>query len=236
MVSVMAANNETGIVQPVGAVAEVVRRHGAVLHVDAVQAAGKMPLDNVDADLITLSGHKIGGPPGAGAVIRKSDLPMSASQHGGGQEMGLRSGTEGLPAIAGFGAAARACLADDIPAWRRRRDRIEAEVLKATPGAVILGRDVERLANTTCVAMPGVSAETMVMAFDLAGVAISAGAACSSGKVAASHVLLAMGRPDVADYAIRASHGWATAEQDIDRFLSVWGDVDKRLGNGRNAA
>ena len=236
LVSVMAANNETGVVQPIAAVAEIVRRHGAILHVDAVQAVGKLPLDGLDADLMTLSGHKIGGPPGAGALIRKSDLPVTASQRGGGQELGLRSGTESLPAIAGFGAAARACQSDDLQAWRRRRDKIETETFRSVPGTVVLANDAERLANTTCVAMPGVSAETLVMTFDLQGVAISAGSACSSGKVTASHVLIAMGRADIADQAIRVSHGWATTDRDIDRFLSVWVDVDKRLGSGRNAA
>jgi cysteine desulfurase len=236
LVSVMAANNETGVIQPVEAIAEVARVYGAIVHVDAVQAAGKLPIDKIEADLITLSGHKIGGPAGAGALIRRSDTALSAWLRGGGQETGLRSGTEGLAAIAGFGAAARACRADDLAAWRRRRDDLEAGVLASTPRAVLVADDAARLANTTALAMPQVAAETLVMAFDLAGVAVSAGSACSSGKVAASHVLLAMGRGDIAGQAIRVSHGWATTDRDIERFLTVWREIDRRLGSGRDAA
>jgi cysteine desulfurase len=236
LVSVMAANNETGVVQPLADIAAVVRRHGGVLHVDAVQAAGKLPLSELDADLITLSGHKIGGPMGAGALVRKTELPLTAVVRGGGQELGLRSGTESLPAIAGFGAAARACLGDDLETWRQRRERLENGLLKAAPHAAIIARGAERLPNTTAVAHPGITAETMVMAFDLAGVALSAGSACSSGKVAASHVLLAMGRDDIAARTIRISHGWATTDRDIERCLEVWSDIDRRLGSGRDAA
>jgi len=236
LVSVMAANNETGVIQPLSAIADVVHRRGALLHVDAVQAAGKMPLGEIDADLMTLSGHKLGGPAGAGALVRRSDVALSAMLRGGGQEQGLRAGTEGLPAIVGFGAAARACRTDDPDAWRARRDSLEARLVASTPRAVIVGRDVERLPNTTAVALPGASAETLVMAFDLAGVAVSAGSACSSGKVGASHVLLAMGRQDIAERTIRVSQGWATRDDDIDRFLEAWATIERRLGSGRDAA
>ena len=236
LVAVMVANNETGVIEPLGAIADVVRRHDALLLVDAVQAAGKLPLGEIDADMMTLSGHKIGGPAGAGALVRKTDTALNASLRGGGQETGLRAGTESLAAIAGFGAAARACLADDVIAWRRRRDVLEAGILAAAPDAVIVAGNAERLANTTAVSMGHVSAETLVMAFDLAGVAVSAGSACSSGKVAASHVLLAMGRGDAAGHAIRVSHGWATSDDDIERFLTVWADIYRRLGSGRDAA
>ena len=236
LISVMAANNETGVVQPLATIAEVARRHGALLHVDAVQAAGKLPLGDIDADLLTLSGHKIGGPAGAGALIRKNDIPLAAIVVGGGQEFGLRAGTENLAAIAGFGAAARAGAMDDVAAWHARRDGLESRVLAATPEAVVVAQAAERLSNTTAVALPGVSAQTLVMAFDLAGIAVSAGSACSSGKVGASHVLLAMGRKELAERTLRVSHGWATTDRDIDRFLEAWTTIARRLGSGRDAA
>lgn len=236
LVSVMAANNETGVVQPLAEIADVVRRHDAMLHVDAVQAAGKIDLQPIDADILTLSGHKIGGPAGAGALIRKRDLELRPLMRGGGQELGLRAGTEPLSAIAGFGAAARACLDDDLASWRSRRDRLETNVASATPSAVVVARDAERLANTSAIAMPGVGAETLVMAFDLAGVAVSAGSACSSGKVGPSHVLTAMDRDDIAASTVRVSHGWATTDSDIDVFLAAWTDIARRLGGGQHAA
>ena len=236
LVSVMAANNETGVIQPMDEIAAVVRRHDALLHVDAVQAAGKLPLDEIDADFMTLSGHKLGGPAGAGALVRKRDLPLQPLMRGGGQELGLRAGTEALAAIAGFGASARVCLDDDLVSWQRRRDRLEAGVLTLTPDAVVLAQSAARLANTSAIAMPGAGAETLVMAFDLDGIAVSAGSACSSGKVGPSHVLAAMGRDDIAASAVRVSHGWATQDEDIEQFLAMWADIARRLGGGQHAA
>ncbi|MEM7121818.1 MAG: cysteine desulfurase family protein [Pseudomonadota bacterium] len=236
LLSVMAANNETGVIQPLADIANVAHRHDAVLHVDTVQAAGKLDLDAIDADLMTLSGHKLGGPAGAGALVRKRELQLRPLMRGGGQELGLRAGTEPLSAIAGFGAAARACLDDDVTSWRSRRDRLEANVMASTTSAAVVAGDVDRLANTSALAMPGVGAETLVMAFDLAGVAVSAGSACSSGKVGPSHVLTAMGRDDIAANTVRISHGWATTDHDIDVFLAAWTDIARRLGGGQHAA
>ena len=240
LVSLMAANNETGVVQPVREAAEIVHRHGGLLHVDAVQAAGRIALDiaALGADLLTLSAHKIGGPKGAGALIKRTEDIHFADPliRGGGQERGNRAGTENLAAIAAFGAAAAALTANsaaDIAHTARLRDRLESGLLAATLQAVIFGMDAARLPNTTLVALPGAKAETLVIAFDLAGVAVSSGAACSSGKVAPSHVLAAMGvEPALARGAIRVSTGPATTEAEIDRFLNVWQTLKKSLSNG----
>lgn len=240
LVSLMAANNETGVVQPVREAAEIVHRHGGLLHVDAVQAAGRIALDiaALGADLLTLSAHKIGGPKGAGALIKRTEDIHFADPliRGGGQERGNRAGTENLAAIVAFGAAAAALTANsaaDIAHTARLRDRLESGLLAATPEAVIFGADAARLPNTTLVALPGAKAETLVIAFDLAGVAVSSGAACSSGKVAPSHVLAAMGvEPALARGAIRVSTGPATTEAEIDRFLNVWQTLNKSLSNG----
>ena len=240
LVSLMAANNETGVVQPVREAAEIVHRHGGLLHVDAVQAAGRIALDiaALGADLLTLSAHKIGGPKGAGALIKRTEDIHFADPliRGGGQERGNRAGTENLAAIVAFGAAAAALTANsaaDIAHTARLRDRLESGLLAATPQAVIFGMDAARLPNTTLVALPGAKAETLVIAFDLAGVAVSSGAACSSGKVAPSHVLAAMGvEPALARGAIRVSTGPATTEAEIDRFLNVWQTLNKSLSNG----
>jgi len=236
----MAANNETGVIQPVAAAAEIVHRHGGLLHVDAVQAAGRIALDihALGADLMTLSAHKIGGAKGAGALIKRDEALHLADPliKGGGQERGSRAGTENVAAIAAFGAAA-AAVKTDLPAEMRRmaalRDRLEAGLRALTPEAVIFGADTERLPNTTLVAMPGAKAETLVIGFDLDGVAVSSGAACSSGKVAPSHVLAAIGvSPELARGAIRISAGAATTEAEIDRFLEVWQKLAKSLSNG----
>lgn len=230
LVSVMLANNETGIVQPIRPVADRVHAAGGVLHVDGVQAAGRMPCDieALGADLLTLSAHKIGGPTGAGALVRR-DASLHVSEpliRGGGQERGLRAGTENVPGIAGFGAAA-AAAARDLTAVATRleglRRRLEDEILAVTPRATIFGADADRVPNTTLFAAPGMKAETAVIAFDLEGVAVSSGAACSSGKVQPSHVLAAMGvAPDLARGAVRVSLGWDTNETDLNRFQSAW--------------
>lgn len=230
LVSVMLANNETGVVQPIRAVADLVHAAGGVLHVDAIQAAGRMPcdLEALGADLLTLSAHKIGGPMGVGALVRRDDalhLPVPLIR-GGGQERGLRAGTENLPGIAGFGAAAAAAHRDLETVGARLADlrrRLEEGIRAATPRATIFGADVERVPNTTLFAVPGMKAETAVIAFDLEGVAVSSGAACSSGKVQTSHVLEAMGvAPDLARGAVRISLGWDTDETDLERFQSAW--------------
>ena len=240
LVSLMAANNETGILQPVAQAADIVHRHGGLLHVDAVQAPGRMALDiqALGADLLTLSAHKIGGAKGAGALVKRSEALHIADPliRGGGQERGGRAGTENVAAIAAFGSAAASVQADLAAEMRHMealRDRLEAGIRDATPDAVIFGVSVARLPNTTLVAMPGARAETLVIAFDLDGVAVSSGAACSSGKVAPSHVLAAMGvEPALARGAIRISTGPATREADIDRFLNVWQRLTKSLSKG----
>ncbi|HTV90647.1 MAG TPA: aminotransferase class V-fold PLP-dependent enzyme [Stellaceae bacterium] len=233
VVSVMLANNETGIIQPVGAVAGVAHARGALVHCDAIQAAGKMPLAAADlgADLVSLSGHKLGGPPGIGAVVAIGDVELAAMIRGGGQERGRRAGSENLPGIAGFAAAAEAALTNlaDYDRVRRLRDRLEAAALAAVPGAVVIAAAASRLPNTSALALPGIAAETQVIALDLAGVMVSAGAACSSGKVGPSHVLAAMGvAPEIAAGTIRVSLGWTTTEADIAHFLDAWTALARR--------
>ncbi|WP_406871526.1 cysteine desulfurase family protein [Aminobacter sp. P9b] len=222
LVALHGANNETGVVQPFSAIAELVKAAGGVLVLDAVQAAGRIPLDISAgcADYLILSSHKIGGPKGAGAIVAIADLMMPVPLvSGGGQEKGHRGGTENLQAIAGFGAAARDALAGlaEMERVRALRDRIEATVIRLAPDAEIFGKAVERLANTTFFAIPGVKAETAQIAFDLAGVALSAGSACSSGKVGPSHVLKAMGFADNLG-ALRVSIGRDTTEADVEKF------------------
>lgn len=233
LVSVMLANNETGVVQPISPVAALARARDAWIHCDAVQAAGRMPVAMIElgVDLLTLSAHKLGGPQGVGALVVSDRVELAALLNGGGQERGRRAGTENVAAIAGFGAAAAAALADLDKQGEvgRLRDELEARALAAVPGTIVFGREAVRLANTSCLAMPGLPAETQVMALDLAGVAVSAGAACSSGKVRASHVLAAMGvAPAVAARAIRVSLSWQTTRVDIDRFVEAWTALARR--------
>lgn len=230
LVSVMLANNETGIVQPISEVAGIAHEAGALLHVDAVQGAGRIPcnINDFKADLLTISAHKFGGPKGAGALVRRSEaLHLSNPPvRGGRQERGLRAGTENVAAIAGFGAAAEAAQRDrlqDAVRMTALRDRLEAGLKAATPQAVIFGAEAVRVPNTTLVAVPGMKAETAVIAFDLAGFAVSSGAACSSGKVQASHVLAAMGASDeLTRGGVRISLGWSTTEAEIDCFIDAW--------------
>lgn len=221
LVAIHLANNETGVVQPVAEISAIVKAAGGVLILDAVQAAGRIPLDLADgtADYLVLSSHKIGGPMGAGAIVASSDLMMPMPLvSGGGQEKGHRAGTENLAGIAGFGAAAREAhehlgRVSEIAAMR---DGIEAALLSLAPDAEIFGRAAPRLANTTFFAIPGVKAETAQIGFDLAGVAVSAGSACSSGRVGPSHVLKAMGRESGG--ALRVSIGYGTTARDIELF------------------
>lgn len=233
LVSVMWVNNETGVIQPVAEAIRLAHAAGALVHVDAVQGAGKLdPAVLGGADLIALSAHKLGGPMGSGALLVRPEVALRAVAVGGGQERGRRSGTENLPGIAAFGAAAAAVLADgrrELERARSLRDRLEAAVPGIAPEARVFGAGAERIA-TTCLGLPGVPAETQVMALDLAGVAVSAGSACSSGKVKRSHVLAAMlGDDPLAGQAIRVSLGWTTTEADIDRFLATWRSMRDRL-------
>ena len=231
LVSVMYANNETGVIQPVAEIAAIARRHGAVFHCDAVQAAGKVALEAgmIGADLVTLSAHKIGGPPGVGALVVTGGIDLAPQLRGGGQEHRRRAGTENLPGIAGFAAAAAAA---ELTAYERvaaLRDRLETEIAAIAPEAVVLGAAAPRLPNTSAIAMPGVAAETQVVALDLDGVMVSAGAACSSGKVGPSHVLAAMRvDPTIAASTIRVSLGWSSSEAEIDHFLRAWTAVYRR--------
>ena len=240
LVSVMLANNETGVIQPIAEIAAIVHAANGLLNVDAVQAAGRIPVDMraLGADLMSLSSHKIGGPQGAGALIVDSDQNLKPLIRGGGQERGLRAGTENVAAIAGFGAAAEAALAGlDAEAGRMAalRERLEGGLRAATPDAIIFAHGVGRLPNTTLVAVPGVKAETALIAFDLNGFALSSGAACSSGKVAASHVLAAMGvEPALARGAIRISLGPTTTETEVESLLIAWKRLVPSLLKGQS--
>ena len=225
LVSVMLANNETGVVQPVAEAARQAHAADAWLHVDAAQALGRIAvaMDDHGADLLTLSGHKLGGPPGAGALVVREGVALSPVQRGGGQELRRRAGTEGLPAILGMAAAIGAIGPDEPGRLLALRGRLEAGIREACPAARIVGVGAERLPNTTCLLLPGVEGATQLMALDMAGVAVSTGSACSSGKVGPSHVLLAMGVSEAeAGCAIRVSLGWASSEADVERFLAVW--------------
>ena len=237
LVSLMLANNETGVVQPVSEAARLTHEAGGVLHVDAVQAAGRIPCDinAIGADLLTLSGHKIGAPKGVGAVVRRdAEVPFPAPLiKGGGQERGARAGTENVAGIAAFGAAATAALMDlsaEAGNMRALRDRLEAGLRSASPDIVVFGAGAERLPNTTLFALNGMKAETAVIAFDLEGVAVSSGAACSSGKVQPSHVLAAMGvPPELARAAVRVSLGPTTTQSEIDRTIQAWIRISSAL-------
>jgi cysteine desulfurase len=218
LVAVMAANNETGVVQPVAEISRLCRAAGALLLVDAVTAAGKIPLDAGLCDYMTLSGHKLGAPQGVGALIVSG--PLVPQLVGGGQQKGLRAGTENLSGIAGFGAVAKAVLSNDEERmWLATlRDGFEHALKEAVPDAVILGANAPRLANTSNVALPGLAAENMVIALDLDGVMVSSGSSCSSGKIAASHVLVAMGKGDLS--SIRVSFGWNSRSEDADAVMA----------------
>lgn len=228
----MLANNETGILQPVAEAAALVRAAGGLTVCDAVQAFGKVQVNAalLGADYIALSAHKIGGPQGVGALWHRAGAPLKALQYGGGQERGLRSGTENVAGIAGFGAAAEAAVRDlpKYAALAKPRDAMEAR-LKAEGGVTVIGEGSPRLAGTSNFARPNFRAETQVMALDLAGVCVSAGSACSSGKVKRSLVLLAMGADDaLAESAIRTSFGWDTKPEDFERVADAWLEAARR--------
>jgi cysteine desulfurase len=241
LVSLMLANNETGVVQPVAEAAAIAHAAGGLIHVDAVQAPGRMACDigALGADLLTLSAHKIGGPKGVGALVRRSEdihFPDPLIR-GGGQERGTRAGTENVAGIAAFGEAAAATqrqLAAEAASMRALRDSLEAGLKAITPGTVIFGEAAERLPNTTLFAVEGMKAETALIAFDLEGIAVSSGAACSSGKVAPSHVLAAMGvLPALARGAVRLSLGWGTTEADVEYLLAAWRRIGTALCKGQ---
>jgi cysteine desulfurase len=238
LVSIMLANNETGVIQPIADIAAMAHEAGAIMHSDAIQAAGRIPIDisALGADAVTLSAHKIGGPQGAGAVVRADEgLGFAPLLTGGGQERRSRAGTENVAAIAGFGAAARLALADlpKMQGWAALREKIAAMAVAGRRPVTIFGKDVDRLPQTLCLAVAGVSAETLVIALDLAGVAVSSGSACSSGKVAPSHVLAAMGvPPELAKCAIRVSLGWESQESDLDLFARAWRSVLQHIAPG----
>lgn len=242
LVSIMVANNETGVIQPLAEAARRAKAHGALVHSDAVQAAGRIPVDisALGVDMLSLSAHKIGGAPGCGALVMADpDLRPAAVFAGGGQERGRRAGSENVPSAVAFGMAAESAkrdLATEVPRIAGLRDGLESALRCEFPELVLLVGDVERLPNTSCIALPGVPAETLVIALDLAGVAVSAGAACSSGKVAPSHVLGAMGVPErIARSAVRMSLGWSSVDEDVERALGVFRRVLPNLLRRRAA-
>jgi cysteine desulfurase len=233
LLSVMFANNETGAIQPAAEIARIAHEHGALFHCDAVQGPGQVPVDfrAIGADLMTISAHKIGGPMGVGALIVRNGLQLQTLVKGGGQERMRRGGTENFSGIVGFGVAAQLAAAGlgADQAVARLRDAAEQRLMAIAPDATVLAREAPRFPNTLCIAMPRVAAATQVIGLDLAGVMVSAGAACSSGKVTRSHVLDAMGVPrEAAECAIRISLGWSTSAADIDHLVDAWGALYAR--------
>jgi cysteine desulfurase len=229
LVCLMWANNETGVIQPIAEAAELCRRYGALLHVDAVQAAGRIPMELfAGVHSLAISSHKLGGPTGAGALLLAPEVanivPLIA---GGGQERGRRGGTPALIAIAGFAAAVPPAGDDRVKVGHDGRAAIEAAAIAS--GAIVCGGGALRLPNTTCLALPGIRADAQVMALDLDGICVSAGAACSSGKVAASHVLTAMGLGALAGQAIRVSLPWNVAEDAVPIFAAAYARMADRL-------
>lgn len=234
LVSCMLVNNETGIIQPALQISRLAQRYGSLFHCDATQAAGRIELDinTFGIHFMTLSAHKLGGPQGVGTLILGLCGETPVLLEGGGQEKSARSGTENVAGIAGFGLAAEMAqnTMDKYQKLSELRDHLETEMLKLAPQAKIYGQDLERVANTTMVSIQGVSSETMLMAFDLEGIALSNGSACSSGTVKASHVLKAMGASDEeATSALRISMGWATTKDDIDAFLNAFQKIITRF-------
>lgn len=230
LVTVMFANNETGIIQPIADVVKLAKQYGAAVHCDAVQAIGKIPVDftALGVDSMSISAHKFGGPQGVGALIVKADIALKPLIIGGGQERNLRAGTHNVASIAALGKAAELAH-NTIASEYTRLINLQQHLESALLTAQIIGKDVERLPNTTNIIMPGAQSSTQVMALDLAGVAVSAGAACSSGKVKASHVLTAMGiDKDLCNNSIRLSTGWQTTKDDIDHFISAWAAMHKQ--------
>ena len=230
VVSVMAANNETGVIQPLAEIGALCRRYQVAFHSDMVQAFGKLTVDPEEAciDFLSVSGHKIGGPTGIGAVWRRPGKHLHSLLAGGGQEQGRRSGTENLSGICGFAAAAQIADPTELLPIRQWRDEAEQMITDQCPQIEIIGRSADRLANTSCLVLPGLAAQTAIMALDLAGFAVSSGSACSSGKVTSSHVLRAMGREDAAGQVIRISAGWQTKKADLHGLAQALIDLYKR--------
>jgi cysteine desulfurase len=229
LLSVMLVNNETGVVQPVRDIVEIARSANTLVHTDAVQAFGKMPVSFalLGCDLMTISAHKLGGPMGVGALVIRDGLSLEVQMNGGGQELRRRAGTENMPAIAGFAAALDPAPVDQAAL----RDSLEEGLRALSSDVVIFGRDVERIGNTSCFALPGLSADMALIGLDLEGVAVSSGSACSSGKVARSHVLAAMAvSPQLSTAAIRVSLGWNSTAEDIANFTAAWRRI---LGRNR---
>lgn len=229
LISVMMVNNETGVIQPIEKIAALAKAKGIRVHCDAVQAAGRIPL-SMNVDYLTLSAHKMGGPQGVGALVTVPGAPPVKLIHGGGQERRARAGTENVMGIAGFGAAAKAVNIEAFQKLASLRNIIEQTI----PGITVFGQSAARVANTTCFALPGVAADTQLMALDLAGICVSSGSACSSGTVKPSHVLEAMGiAPELATCALRVSLGWNTTQADVDTFIAAY---TKFIPNWKRAA
>lgn len=232
LISVMLVNNETGVIQPVADVVALAKKHGCLVHCDAVQAFGKIPLDlqQLGADFVTLSAHKMSGPQGVGCLILRNCVATAPLLRGGNQEKSLRAGTENLAGIVGFAEAARHI---DLAAFQKLaalRDKIETTLKKEAPDLEIFGHGAPRVPNTTLFAAPGLSSETQLIALDLAGISVSNGSACSSGTVKPSHVLKAMGVSDaLAQSSLRISLGWNTVEKDVDYFIEKWLEMHKRV-------
>ncbi|MBT7642030.1 MAG: cysteine desulfurase [Rhodobiaceae bacterium] len=234
LVCVMLANNETGVLQPIAQIGALVKAHGSLLFCDGVQAAGKTPINMIamGIDALSLSGHKLGAPMGVGALVTRPGVVVPPQLIGGGQELGRRAGSENISGIAAFAAAARAAKAglEAFQGFAAQRDAMEAALLAAQPEVHIFGRDVERLANTSCFALAGLSSEALVMALDLDGLSVSAGSACSSGKVSRSHVLEAMGvSPHISKAVVRVSLGWQSHAEDTDKLVTAWAKLAARL-------
>ncbi len=240
LVSVMLANNETGVIQPIKEIAALVFAHRGFMHCDAVQAVGKIPLDfgDLGVDMLSISAHKFGGIPGAGALLYKKGLSLRPMMHGGGQQSGLRPGTENLPAMVAMEAALKEANPQAYAAQvQPLRDSLEAALLEVAPDMVIAGKEAARLPNTSCLTMPGMAAEAQLIAFDLAGFAVSSGSACSSGTVRPSHVLLAMGYDEaVTQHAIRVSLHEGTTKEEIEAFVQAWCELHQRSATKKKAA
>lgn len=236
LVSVMLVNNETGVIQPVADIVRLVRKisPSTIIHTDAVQAAGRITIDfsTLQVDFLSLSAHKMGGPQGAGALVMGPGAKIEKLLRGGGQEKRQRAGTENIAALAGFGIAATLAV-KDFPAFQALatlRDAMEGKLTAIEPRLKTFGRNAPRVSNTAQVSLPGISAETQLMALDLSGIAVSSGSACSSGTVKISHVLKAMGASDSdAMGALRVSLGWHTTQNDIDRFIAAWEKMHARV-------
>jgi cysteine desulfurase len=236
LISVMMVNNENGVIQPVSEISKIAKSVGALFHCDAVQSFGRIPFtrESIGADYITISSHKIGGTQGTGAIIVAPNTYLPKLVEGGGQEKRMRGGTENVPGISAFGAAAKEAI-EQLDTYQKLsilRDKIETELLKSN-AVRVYGRDTNRVSNTISCTVDGVAGETLLMAFDIEGIALSAGAACSSGTTRMSHVLTAMGvegKPDRAP--LRISLGWSSTEKDVEHFIDVWNKLRSRLFKG----